>query len=62
MAKKKPKKWISGAIKNPGSFTALAKAAGMTPTQFCNQAKAKLSPTSQKRCNLMRTLNKVRPK
>jgi hypothetical protein len=57
MAKEK-KNWIKGAIKNPGALTAKAKAQGMTPTQFCNQAKDKLSPTSQRQCNLMKTLKR----
>jgi hypothetical protein len=56
------KKWIAGAIKNPGALTAQAARVGMTPTQFCSQPKSKLSPLAQRRCTLMRTLKKVRPK
>lgn len=51
-------KWIKGAIRHPGALTAKAKAQGMTPTQFCNQPKEKLSPQSQRQCNLMKTLKR----
>lgn len=34
MAKKDDKKWIQGAIKRPGSFTAKAKRRKMTVAQF----------------------------
>lgn len=57
----KQKNWIKGAIQNPGALTRKAKAAGMTPTQYCNQPKDKLSPKSQRQCNLMKTLKRVRP-
>jgi len=58
MAKKKSKNWISGAVKHPGALTRKAKAMGMTPTQYCNQPKGNLSTTSQRQCNLMKTLKK----
>lgn len=61
MAEKKEKKWIQGAIRHLGSLTRKAKAAGMTPSQFCAQAESKLSPQSVRQCNLLRTLNRVRP-
>ena len=56
MAKKKPKKFIQKAIKKPGALTATAKKKGMTPAEFCDQPKSKISKTSQKRCNLRKTL------
>jgi len=58
MAKQK-KKWIAGAIKHPGALTRKAKAAGMTTAQYCAQPKASLSPTSQRQCNLRKTLGKM---
>lgn len=54
MAKKK--NFIQGAIKRPGALTAKAKAQGMTVSQYCSQSKDKLSPLSQKQCNLAKTL------
>lgn len=51
-------KWIKNAIRKPGALTATARAKGMTPTQFCNQSKDKLSKTSQRRCALMKTLKR----
>ncbi len=50
---KKPH-FIQKAIKHPGALTAQAKAKGLTPTQLC--AQGNLSSTTQKRCNLMKTL------
>lgn len=47
-------KWIQGAIKHPGALTAMAKAAGMSITQYC--ARPNLSATAKKRCNLRKTL------
>lgn len=38
--KRKPKKWIAGAIKRPGAFRAKAKRAGMSTSAY---AKAKAS-------------------
>jgi len=57
MSKKKTKKdWIKSAIKHPGALTRKAKAAGMTPTQYCQQPN--LSPQSQRQCRLMKTLKR----
>lgn len=50
----KPKKFIQKAIENPGSLTATAKAQGKTPAELCSQGN--LSPLTQKRCNLRKTL------
>jgi hypothetical protein len=61
MAKaKKKKKWVQGAIKNPGALTRQAAAAGMSISEFC--AQGNLSGTTQKRCNLAKTLKGMRPK
>jgi len=54
MAKKKAKKFIQKAIKNPGALTRQAAAAGMSISEFC--AQGNLSGTTQKRCNLAKTL------
>ncbi len=55
-------KFIQAAIQHPGALTAAAKAKDMTVKQFCAQGKDKLSATNQKRCNLAKTLEKVRPR
>jgi len=54
----KAKKWIQGAIKHPGALTRKAKAAGMTLAQYC--AQPDLSTQSQRQCNLMKSLNRMR--
>lgn len=51
---KPKKKFIGKAIENPGSLTATAKAQGKTPGELCSSGK--LSPLTQKRCNLRKTL------
>lgn len=43
------RKWIQGAIKNPGALTKSAKAKGMSVAAYCAQPKSKLSATSRKR-------------
>ena len=48
------KKWIAGAIQNPGSLTRAAKAAGKSISSFCSGTN--LSTTNQRRCNLAKTL------
>jgi hypothetical protein len=58
MAKKK-KKWIQGAIKKPGSFTAAAKRRGMSVSAFITYVlshKEKFSKTMIRRAHLARTL------
>lgn len=40
------KKWIQGAIKRPGAFTAKAKAAGMSPASYQKKVLAKGSGAS----------------
>lgn len=53
------KKWIAGAIKKRGSLTRMAKAKGVSISQFCSQSKSKLSTVAQQRCNLAKTLKKM---
>ena len=57
MAKKK-KKWIKGAIKKPGSFTAFCKSKGHKGvTDECiRMGLASKNPTIRKRAQLARTL------
>lgn len=55
-------KWIQGAIKKPGSFTAQAKRAGMSTSAFRDKVlanKDKFSSTTVKRANLAKTLSKM---
>jgi hypothetical protein len=60
MAKKK--KWIQGAIKNPGALKAKAKAQGKSVSEYCSGLGSKASGTSKRQCSLAKTLSKVRPK
>jgi len=56
-------KWIQSAIKNPGSFTKQAQAAGMSVAGFRNKVlanKSAYSSTTVKRANLAKTLSKMR--
>lgn len=48
------KKWIAGAIQNPGALTKKAKAAGETVVQFC--ARSHDDATTKRQCNLAKTL------
>lgn len=60
---KKGGKWIKGAIRKPGSFTAQAKRAGMSTSSFRDKVlanKEKFSSTTVKRANLAKTLSKMR--
>jgi len=55
--------WIKGAIKNPGSFTKQAQAAGMSVAGFRNKVlsnKSAYSSTTVKRANLAKTLAGMR--
>ena len=59
------KKWIQGAIQNPGSFSAAAKAAHMTTAQyavFCLRKGSKVSARRKKQAVLAQTLGKMRKK
>lgn len=61
---KKGGKWIQKAVsKNPGSFTAQAKRAGMSTSSFRDKVlanKEKFSSTTVKRANLAKTLSKMK--
>lgn len=59
------KKWIQGAIKRPGAFTAKAKKAGMTVAQYRAKVLANPSRYSKqtvKQAQLAKTLGKMRKK
>tara|TARA_Y100000004_G_scaffold170626_1_gene205846 strand:- start:565 stop:783 length:219 start_codon:yes stop_codon:yes gene_type:complete len=63
--KKKDKKWIQKAVKNPGSFTAKAKKRGITSAQL--QANVEANPdrydeTTRKQAQLRETLVKLNKK
>ena len=63
MAKKK--NWIAGAVKNPGAFSAKAKAAGMSTAAYANKVTkkgSKASATTKRQANLAKTFAKIRPK
>lgn len=47
-------KWISGAIKHPGALTKKAKAMGHTVAEHCGRPN--LDATTQRQCNLAKTL------
>lgn len=51
------KKFIKQAIKKPGALTKKAKAKGKTPSQYCSSGN--LSKSSQRQCNLRKTLVKL---
>lgn len=52
--------WIKKAIKNPGALTRQARAEGKTVRQFCADLGPNASETTKRRCNLAKTLAKVR--
>jgi len=55
------KKWMQGAIKKPGSFTAQAKAAGKGVMQYAREQMG-AGGTTGKRARLALTLSKLRKK
>ncbi len=57
--KKKKSKWISGAIKHPGSFKAAAKRAGKSTAAFATEHQDD-SGILGKRARLAKTLMKMR--
>jgi hypothetical protein len=62
MAEKKDKKWIQGAIKRPGAFTAKAKKAGKSVAGFAaavSKNPKKYSPLTRKQASLAKTLRKI---
>lgn len=63
--KKNKKKWIQDAIKNPGAFSAKAKRAGMSTSEYANKVlspKSKASATTKKQAVLAKNLSKMRKK
>jgi len=57
------RKWIKGAIKNPGALTAQARRAGMSTAKFAAKVRAnpsRYSAATRRRANLARTLAKMR--
>jgi|LakMenEpi03Aug12_release.lakeMendotaPanAssembly.Ray.scaffolds.fasta_scaffold443720_2 hypothetical protein len=59
------KNWIKGAIKNPGAFSAKAKAAGMSTAAYAAKVTkpgSKASTTTKRQANLAKTLGKMRSK
>jgi len=59
------KKWIQGAIKRPGAFTAKAKKAKMSVPGFAAAVKknpSKYSATTVRQANLATTLRKISKK
>ena len=64
-AKKNDKKWIQGAIKRPGAFTAKAKRRNMTVAQFARAVKknpTRYDVTTRRQANLAVTLRKISKK
>lgn len=58
----KGRKWIQGAIKNPGALTATARKYGMSPLEFARKVKAgiiKAGTTTKRRANLALTLARL---
>jgi len=58
-------KWISGAIKHPGSFTRQAKKRGMSVSAYANavlSGKTRASATTKRRARLAKTLRKLSKK
>jgi hypothetical protein len=63
MAKKK--KWIQGAIKKPGAFTAQAKKAGKSVSAYATQVtkkRSKASATTKRQANLAKQFRKYNAK
>jgi len=64
-AKKSTDKWIQGAIKRPGAFTAKAKKAGKSVAGMASAVTKnpdKYSPLTVKQANLAKTLRKINKK
>ena len=65
MAAKKKDKWIQGAIKRPGAFTAKAKKAGKSVAGMAaavTKNHSKYSKTTVRQANLAKTLRKISAK
>ena len=57
------KNWIKGAIKNPGSFTRKANAAGKSVSEFAAQVSkpgSRASTQTKRQAALAKTLSKLR--
>lgn len=52
------KKWIKEMGMKKGALTSMAKKAGKSLSAYCSQGN--LSPKAQKRCNLAKTLSKMK--
>ena len=56
-------KWIQGAIKHPGAFSAKAKAAGKSTAAYARQVTkpaSKASPQTKRQASLAKTLSRLR--
>jgi hypothetical protein len=65
MAAKKDKKWIQGAIKRPGAFTAKAKKAGKSVSGYAaavTKNPGNYSKLTVRQANLAKTLKKISAK
>jgi hypothetical protein len=57
------KRWIKGAIKRPGAFTAKAKRAGMSTSAYARKVTksgSQASTRTKRQANLSKTLGKMR--
>ena len=58
-------RWMQGAVKRPGAFTAKAKEAGMGVQEYARHVlsgKTHASTRTKRQANLARTFNRYRPK
>jgi hypothetical protein len=65
MAKKNDEKWIQGAIKRPGAFSAKAKKRGLSTAAFAakvTKSPSKYSKLTVQQANLAKTLRKINNK
>ena len=65
MATRRKKKWIQGAIKRPGAFSAKAKRAGVSTTAYARSVLKKgsrASATTKRQARLALTLGKMKKK
>ncbi len=56
------KMWIARSIKHPGVLTKEANRKGMTVKEFCSNLPNSVSTTTKRRCNLAKTLSKLKLK
>lgn len=65
MPEKKNKKWIQDAVKDKGSFSAKAKRAGKSTSEYASDVlkkDSKASEKTKKQARLAKTLSKLRKK